>query len=158
MKGAEFPLLGSNLDFSKDPLFNELQFQSVTKDFKNGKIYNGIIKEFDGEKVGIFGLTTEETPSISSVANIQFAKYIDSARKAVADFEKQGVNKVIALTHLGFDDSKDFDNDQLLASAVEGIDVIVGGHTHTPLTKAVKAETSFENQQLSFKPVNIAKT
>ncbi|WP_107951274.1 5'-nucleotidase C-terminal domain-containing protein [Lysinibacillus parviboronicapiens] len=145
VKGADFPLLGSNLDFSKDSLFDGLQFQTITKDFENGKIYNGIIKEIDGEKVGVFGLTTEETPSISSVANVQFANYIDSAKKAVAEFEKQGVNKIIALTHLGFDDSKEFDNDQLLASAVEGIDVIVGGHTHTKLDKAVKAETSFKN-------------
>lgn len=145
VKGAKFPLLGSNLDFSKDSLFNGLQFQTVTKDFENGKIYNGIIKDINGEKVGIFGLTTEETPSISSVANVQFAKYIDSAKQAVAEFEKQGVDKIIALTHLGFDDSKDFDNDQLLASAVEGIDVIVGGHTHTKLTKAVEAKTTFKN-------------
>ncbi|MGN4127372.1 5'-nucleotidase C-terminal domain-containing protein [Lysinibacillus sphaericus] len=145
VKGADFPLLGSNLDFSKDSLFDGLQSQTITKDFQNGKIYNGIIKEVDGEKVGIFGLTTEETPSISSVANVQFANYIDSAKKAVAEFEKQGVNKIIALTHLGFDDSKEFDNDQLLASAVEGIDVIVGGHTHTKLDKAVKADTSFKN-------------
>ncbi|POZ54941.1 Trifunctional nucleotide phosphoesterase protein YfkN [Lysinibacillus sphaericus] len=145
VKGAEFPLLGGNLDFSKDPLFDGLQFQTVTKDFQNGKIYNGIIKDVDGEKVGIFGLTTEETPSISSVANVQFANYIDSAKKAVADFEKQGVNKIIALTHIGYDDSADWDNDKLLASAVEGIDVIVGGHTHTKLDKAVKADTSFKN-------------
>lgn len=145
VKGADFPILSANLDFSKDSLFDGLQFKTVTKDFEKGKIYNGIIKEVDGEKVGIFGLTTEETPSISSVANVQFANYIDSAKKAVAEFEKQGVNKIVAVTHLGFDDSKDFDNDQLLAGAVEGIDVIVGGHTHTKLDKAVKAETSFKN-------------
>lgn len=145
VKGADFPILSANLDFSKDSLFDGLQFKTVTKDFEKGKIYNGIIKDVDGEKVGIFGLTTEETPSISSVANVQFANYIDSAKKAVAEFEKQGVNKIVAVTHLGFDDSKDFDNDQLLAAAVEGIDVIVGGHTHTKLDKAVKAETSFKN-------------
>lgn len=145
VKGAAFPLLGSNLDFSKDSLFDGLQSKTITSDFKNGKIYNGIIKKMDGDKVGIFGLTTEETPSISSVANVQFANYIESAKNAVAEFEKQGVNKIIALTHLGFDDSKEFDNDQLLASAVEGIDVIVGGHTHTKLTTAFEAETPFEN-------------
>lgn len=145
VKGAEFPLLGSNLDFSKESLFDGLQFKTVTKDFENGKIYDGIIKEIDGEQVGIFSLTTEETPTISSVANVQFANYIDSAKKAVAELEKQGVNKIIALTHIGFDDSSDWDNDQLLAKAVEGIDVIVGGHTHTKLDKPVKAETSFKN-------------
>ncbi|MGE7948087.1 5'-nucleotidase C-terminal domain-containing protein [Lysinibacillus sp. NPDC093688] len=145
VKGANFPLLGSNLDFSKDSLFDGLQFKKVTKDFEKGKIYDGIIKEIAGEQVGIFSLTTEETPSISSVANVQFANYIDSAKKAVAEFEKQGVNKIVALTHIGFDDSADWDNDQLLAKAVEGIDVIVGGHTHTKLEKPVKAETSFKN-------------
>ncbi|MFJ6209877.1 5'-nucleotidase C-terminal domain-containing protein [Lysinibacillus sp. NPDC092081] len=145
VKGAEFPLLGANLDFSKDSLFDGLQFKTITKDFEDGKIYNGIIKEIDGEQVGIFGLTTEETPTISSVVNVQFANYIDSAKKAVAEFEKQGVNKIIAVTHIGFDDSADWDNDQLLAKAVEGIDVIVGGHTHTPLNKPVKAETPFKN-------------
>jgi len=145
VKGANFPLLGSNLDFSKDSLFEGLQFKKVTKDFEKGKIYDGIIKEIAGEQVGIFSLTTEETPSISSVANVQFANYIDSAKKAVAEFEKQGVNKIVALTHIGFDDSADWDNDQLLAKAVEGIDVIVGGHTHTKLEKPVKAETSFKN-------------
>ena len=81
VKGAEFPLLGSNLDFSKDSLFNGLQVKTVTKDFENGKIYDGIIKEIDGQQVGIFSLTTEETPTISSVANVQFANYIDSAKK-----------------------------------------------------------------------------
>ncbi|MFJ7185974.1 5'-nucleotidase C-terminal domain-containing protein [Lysinibacillus xylanilyticus] len=145
VKGAEFPLLGSNLDFSKDSLFNGLQFKTVTKDFKNGQIYDGIIKEINGEKVGIFSLTTEETPTISSVANVKFANYVDSAKKAVAEFEKQGVNKIVALTHIGYDDSADWDNDQLLAKTVEGIDVIVGGHTHTKLDKPVKAETPFKN-------------
>ncbi len=145
VKGAEFPLLGTNVDFSKDSLFDGLQFKTITKDFENGKIYNGIIKEIDGEQVGIFGLTTEETPTISSVVNVQFANYIDSAKKAVAEFDKQGVNKIIAVTHIGFDDSADWDNDQLLAKAVEGIDVIVGGHTHTPLNNPVKAETPFKN-------------
>ena len=43
------------------------------------------------------------------------------------------MNKIIALTHIGFNDSSDYDNDQLLAAAVEGIDVIVGGHTHVKL-------------------------
>ena len=38
-----------------------------------------------------------------------------------------GVNKIVALTHLGYD------VDQPLAAAVSGIDVIVGGHSHTPL-------------------------
>ena len=106
-------------------------------DLKNGKIYNGIIKEVNGEKVGIFGLTTEETKDISSPGSIAFENYIAEAEKAVKAFEAQGVNRIVALTHIGYDDNAAIDNDLILAEKVEGIDVIVGGHTHTTLTKPV---------------------
>ena len=133
--GADFPLVATNVDFSADPIFDGLQKKVYEENFNNGEIYNGIIKEIDGEKVGIFGLTTEETGDISSPDKITFSNYITAANEAVAAFESQGVNKIIALTHIGFNDSSDYDNDQLLAAAVEGIDVIVGGHTHVKLDK-----------------------
>ena len=116
--GAEFPLVAANVDFSGDPLFDGLQKKVYEADFNNGEIYNGIIKEIDGEKVGIFGLTTEETVDISSPDKITFTNYIAAAKEAVAAFEAKGVNKIIALTHIGFNDSSAYDNDQLLAAAV----------------------------------------
>ncbi|MFL6560764.1 MAG: bifunctional metallophosphatase/5'-nucleotidase, partial [Bacillus sp. (in: firmicutes)] len=86
------------------------------------------------EKIGIFGLTTAETPTISSPgAGVTFEDYIQEAQKSVYALKAQGVNKIIALTHIGFDDSPVWDNDKVLAGAVEGIDVIVGGHSHTKL-------------------------
>ena len=112
--------MGSNLE------------QSMQKP-EDGKIYNGIIKEVNGEKVGIFGLTTEETKDISSPEKVIFTNYIVEAKEAVAAFEKAGVNKIIALTHIGFNDSDKVDNDLLLAKNVPGIDIIVGGHTHVKL-------------------------
>ena len=48
---------------------------------ENGQIYNGIIKEVNGEKVGIFGLTTEETEDISSPGSIAFENYIKQKQK-----------------------------------------------------------------------------
>ncbi|MDW0114024.1 5'-nucleotidase C-terminal domain-containing protein [Sporosarcina saromensis] len=135
VSGAKFPLLGTNADFSKDPLFDGLQHTIYTANYNNGEIYNGIIKEIAGEKIGIFGLVTEETKDISSPVAITFSNYIDAAKEAVSTFEQEGINKIIAVTHIGFDDSADYDNDLLLAEAVKGIDVIVGGHTHKTLTE-----------------------
>ena len=135
--GADFPMVSANTDVSQDQYLSGYDNDVYTSEFENGEIYNGIIKEIDGEQVGIFGLTTEETSSISSPAAVQFTNYINAAREAVTAFENAGVNKIIALTHIGFDDSKVFDNDQLLAEAVEGIDVIVGGHTHTKLAEPI---------------------
>ncbi len=48
-----------------------------------------------------------------------------------------GVNKIVAITHIGYDDNPAVDNDLNLAAQVEGIDVIVGGHSHTQLDKPV---------------------
>ncbi|MEK5071561.1 5'-nucleotidase C-terminal domain-containing protein [Sporosarcina sp. FSL K6-1508] len=141
IKGAKFPFISANTDFSADPLFEGLQFKTVDAKAEDGKIYNGIIKEINGEKVGIFGLTTEETKDISSPEKITFTNYIVEAKAAVAAFEDAGVNKIIALTHIGHNDSDKVDNDLLLAKNVPGIDIIVGGHTHTELKEPVNAGT-----------------
>ena len=112
---ANFPVLSANIDASAEPSLA-------------GRIEAYTILDVGGERVGILGLTLQETPSISSPgANVVFNDTIDSAKAAVAELESQGVNKIIALTHQGYS------ADQELAAAVDGIDVIVGGHSHTRL-------------------------
>lgn len=134
VKGAKFPFVGSNVDFSKDALFKGLQLKgTIGEKIEDGKIYDGIVKVIDGQKVGIFGLTTEETKDISSPGKITFSDYIEEAERMVAAFEAEGIHKIIAVTHLGYDDNVAYDNDLKLAEAVDGIDIIVGGHTHTQL-------------------------
>ncbi|WP_394138203.1 5'-nucleotidase C-terminal domain-containing protein [Cytobacillus oceanisediminis] len=148
VKGANFPMVSANVDFSNDELFNGIfQEDETTDDPEAGNIYNGIIKEVDGEQVGIFGLTTEETSNISSPGSVEFENYIEEAEKAVAAFEEQGINKIIALSHIGYDDSAAVDNDLQLATLVDGIDVIVGGHSHSELTEPVLIEED-ENGEL----------
>ncbi|GED63827.1 hypothetical protein LFU01_22790 [Lysinibacillus fusiformis] len=146
IKGSQFPFVSSNVDFSKDTKFTGLFTDLISSEPQNGKIYNGIIKEMNGEKVGIFGLTTAETKDISSPGSIAFEDYITEAKKAVKAFEDKGVNKIIALTHIGYDDNPAYDNDQILAKSVEGIDVIVGGHSHTQLDKPVVVDKNIAGQ------------
>ena len=137
IKGANFPFVSANVDFSKDNLFTGMFNTKISTAPNKGNIYSGIVKEVNGEKVGIFGLTTAETKDISSPGKITFSNYIEDAKKMVAEFEKMGVNKIVALTHIGYDDNPAVDNDRELAKAVKGIDVIVGGHSHTQLDKPV---------------------
>lgn len=134
---AKFPFITANVDFSKNESFNGLQQKTITAGPEKGQIYQGIIKEYKGQKIGFFGLTTEETADIASPGTVAFANYITSAKAAVKKLEDRGVNKIVALTHIGFDDNEAVDNDQLLARNVDGIDVIVGGHSHTKLEKPV---------------------
>lgn len=142
IKGAKFPFVDANTDFSADDKFTGLFTDLISSEPENGKIYSGIVKEINGEKVGIFGLTTEETKDIASPNKVKFTNYIDEAEKAVAAFEGMGVNKIIALTHIGYNDNPNVDNDILLAQNVPGIDVIVGGHDHTKLEEPFVVDTN----------------
>ncbi|MGE7838663.1 bifunctional metallophosphatase/5'-nucleotidase [Viridibacillus arvi] len=146
IKSANFPFISANVDFSADDRFKGLFTDLISSKPEKGKIYNGIIKEINGEKVGIFGLTTEETKDISSPGSIVFENYIKEAENAVKAFEGQGVDKIIALTHIGYDDNAKIDNDLTLASTVKGIDVIVGGHSHTQLDEPVVIDQDNNNK------------
>ncbi|MGM0896950.1 MAG: cell wall-binding repeat-containing protein [Bacillota bacterium] len=131
---ADFPMVGANVDFSADTNMSPLVAgEAFSKTAENGQIYSGVVEEVDGEEVGVFGLTTAETADISSPGDVEFTDYLEAAEEAVTWFEAQGVNKIVALTHIGYDDNAAYDNDRTLAAEVDGIDVIVGGHTHTKL-------------------------
>jgi 5'-nucleotidase len=115
---AEFPILAANVDAGSDPNLA-------------GKIQAYCIKEIKGEKIGIIGVVTETTAFISSPGdNVIFTDVIAAVSDAVAALEAQGVNKIIVLSHLGHGDNS---GDLELAAAVSGVDIIVGGHSHTLL-------------------------
>lgn len=128
---AAFPILGANLDFSAAPEFAGMLDESISGDPQSGGLYDGIIVEHNGEPIGIFGLSTQDSKTISSPGQITISDYRQAAEAMVASFEERGVNKIIALTHLGYDSNPSVGNDLLLAQHVEGIDIIIGGHSHT---------------------------
>src|SRR5699024_2048453 len=69
--------------------------------------------------------------------DVAFSNFKESAEKAIAELEGAGVNKTIAVNHIGYDSNPSVGNDLRLASEVDGIDIIVGGHSHTALEKPV---------------------
>lgn len=139
VKGANFPFVGTNVDFSNDTFMAPLvSSEPFTEHVQGGEVYDGIILEVNGEKVGIFGLTTEDTKNIASPVNVTFENYIEAAKRAVKEFESRGVNKIIAVNHIGYNTgTPEIGNDLLLAQNVAGIDIIVGGHSHTQLDEPV---------------------
>ncbi|WP_082434134.1 bifunctional metallophosphatase/5'-nucleotidase [Devosia sp. A16] len=110
---AKFPIIGGNFDTTKDA------------DLK-GLPKGVIVLNIAGEKVGVVGATTEDTPDIASPGpNVAFESVTEYVKGAVDALEGAGINKIIVVSHIGYN------VDQDLAKAVSGIDVIVGGHTHT---------------------------
>lgn len=134
VENANFPLLGTNSDFTGDENLEGIDPQgSAIRDPEAGKAYNSIVVERENEEIGIFGLTTEDTENIASPVKVTFSNYVEAAEAEIQKLEAEGINKIIAVTHLGYDSAPAVGNDLLLAKYVEGIDVIVGGHSHTAL-------------------------
>lgn len=130
-----FPMVSANVNVSKNSVLGPLFKDDISTAPKGGNIYPAIVKTIDGEKVGIFGLTTEDTTYLANPAkDIVFENAVEEAKSIVAALQAQGINKIVALSHLGYGPDQD------LAKAVDGIDVIVGGHTHTKLDKPVVIE------------------
>lgn len=93
-----------------------------------------VIEEIGGVKVGIFGLTTPETAYKTSPANVEgitFADPIEISKKMVDEL-KDKADVIIALAHIGLDESSVVTS-KAIAESVEGIDVIIDGHSHTLL-------------------------
>jgi len=89
-----------------------------------------VIREFGGVKVGIFGLTLEETKITSKPGpDVEFLNPCETARKIVAEIHERGVKTVIGLTHLSMSEDKE-------VARCSGVDVIIGGHEHTLLESA----------------------
>lgn len=92
------------------------------------------IVEFEGVKIAIFGLTTPETAyktSPDNVTGLTFNDPIEVSKKMVEEL-KNKADIIIALSHIGLDKSSVITTDKI-AESVEGIDIIIDGHSHTTL-------------------------
>jgi len=116
--GVSFPVISGNLDLSQSNILN-------------GKIDNHVVLEVGGERIGIVSALAVDTTETSSPGqNVIFQNEIDSLAADVATLQDEGVSKIIALNHVGLP------VDRQIAEAVDGIDVIVGGHSHTLMSNS----------------------
>jgi 5''-nucleotidase/2'',3''-cyclic phosphodiesterase and related esterases len=137
--GLDFAVFGNHeFDYGPEVLLERIKesrfawLGTNVIDKRNGKPFGEtqafVIREFQGVKVGIFGLTLPETRITSRPGpDIDFRDVCETAKQAVADLKAKGAQTIIALTHLSMQ------QDKALARCVEGIDVIIGGHEHTLL-------------------------
>ncbi|MGR5319087.1 bifunctional metallophosphatase/5'-nucleotidase [Vibrio alfacsensis] len=127
-KRTEFPLLAGNWDLSNEcqqkchrlnNCSNVLSYQAETKSAQF------LVKEFSGEKVAIFGLSIDKMSDIANPdADTPFVSAIETAKWTVKQIHNAGIKNIILLSHLGYE------GDLELAAQVDGIGIIVGGHSH----------------------------
>ena len=101
-----------------------------------------VIRELGPFKVGIFGLLCrlEGLVNPESHAGVRYLDPIESSRRAVAELRARGCNVIICLSHLGYHTRGENDElrDDKLARRVGGIDLVLGGHSHTFLDELVE--------------------
>lgn len=117
---VKFPVLGSNVKASSASSLGD-------------KVKSFTILEVGGERIGIVGAVTNDTPEISSPGpNVTIEEDVASIAAAVKEVAGQGVSKIIALTHVGYP------RDIEAIAKIPGVDVVVGGHSHTLLSDTIE--------------------
>ena len=116
---AHFPIVCSNADFKDTPL------KDIVKPY--------IVLKRGGVKIGIFGLLPNPKGLIFA-SNYKGMKYLDPVEctQKTVDIlrRKEGCQIVICLSHLGWNMEPEL-GDQQMISQCEGIDLVLGGHSHT---------------------------
>ncbi|SES96533.1 bifunctional metallophosphatase/5'-nucleotidase [Anaerobranca gottschalkii] len=91
----------------------------------------------NGLKIGFFGLMGVEADEVAPLAKpVEFTDQIEAAKKAVKKLKDSGVDLIVAVNHTGVEEDKN------LAAQVDGIDIIITGHCHTPLYQPVKVNNT----------------
>lgn len=113
---VDFPVLMSNANVADEELLTD-------------KIKKSAVIEVGGEKIGLIGLTPEDTHDLASPGpNVTFSDPVPAVQAEVDKLTGEGVNKIVVLSHSGFA------VDQRVAAETTGVDVIVGGHSNTYLS------------------------
>ncbi|XP_067676568.1 5'-nucleotidase-like [Haliotis asinina] len=112
LEEVRVPVLSANINASLEPSIQ-------------GLFRKSIVVTIGGQKIGIIGYTTTDTPSISNTENLVFDPIIPHMKAEVDNMRTMGINKIIALGHAGYQ------FDRKMAKEVEGLDIVVGGHSHS---------------------------
>ena len=150
MSALNFPVLVSNLWIQRDDL--------------KEKVLNYMIKEVNGVRIGLFGITLD-FPGLVIESNHVGVSYRDPISVA------QGISRnlknylkcdyVICLSHLGYEYPDSRPSDLVLANAQNDIDMIIGGHTHTFLPEPTVIKKSNGKSvivnQVGFAGINVGR-
>lgn len=136
INGANFPILSANVIADPSSVLGAVKSPTDIADGVARRWGKRVIinkgNPAGAEKIGLFGLTPPDTGLLSNAGpGVTFDPNLVAIAQAQVDALKAaGATRIIGLTHVGYA------VDQQLAAQVRGINVIVGGHSHTPLLPA----------------------
>ena len=137
-----------DFDFGKDVFLRSLEngipwlAANIFKEDGTNLAPPFLIKEVGKVRVLLVGLTTEATPKMSFPKNVEGLHFSDPviALQKILQEQDGTFDLCIVLSHLGYGE------DLLLAQRVQGIHIIIGGHSHTQLSKPVRIRDTIITQ------------
>lgn len=128
-KQIDFPLLAGNMDLSQENIHKPGNLRTVANILaydEQTQLASYLEKPFYDKKLAIIGITLDQMKDIARPdPDTHFVDAIATTARTVAHLHAKGIKHIIVLSHLGLD------QDKRLAEQVDGISLIVGGHTHT---------------------------
>jgi len=134
LKRVDFPVLAGNMDLSLEDQNKAAPLKPHANLYyydNQRQIANYLVKPLLGEhghhtQIAIVGITLDQMAKIGCPdPDCHFVNAITTTQNTVRHLHQQGIKHIVVLSHLGYQ------GDKALAQAVDGISVIVGGHTHT---------------------------
>ncbi|MEM9691335.1 MAG: 5'-nucleotidase C-terminal domain-containing protein [Myxococcota bacterium] len=127
-------------DCADTPVLAANVVPAASSDIADGYIQPNTVATVDGQRIGIVGLTIAGKTKNASFPDedTEFLDEVTTAQAQIDELTATGVNKIVLLTHYGYE------NDQSLAAALTGVDVIVGGDSHTLLGNATTEALGFD--------------
>ncbi len=124
---ADFPVVCANYDFTGTVL------EKVVKPY-------AVLKR-GGMRIGVFGLSPQLEGLVQKTKceGVKMKDTVESAREAIAALEKKHCDMIIMLSHLGVDPNlkEPGEWDHTVVPQIQGVDLVLGGHTHTFLSHPV---------------------
>ena len=129
LENVSFPVVAGNLDLSQSNLLK-------------GRVGGAVVIETAGERIGIVSALATDTAEIASPGPaVIFQDEIESLRAQVETLEAEGVDRIVALTHVGLP------KDRVIAAEVAGLDAILGGHSHTLMSDTTEGALDYPQME-----------
>lgn len=137
-KGASFPYLATNLDYSTDSSNLKNLVVDSGEAPKPASLTQSVVVDVNGEQIGVIGAVVPYLPQIANIGGITMltdpnSRDIEDNAQAIADsvqpfvdeLVNKGINKIVLMTHL-----QQFEVEQALASKLRHVDILIGGGSH----------------------------
>ena len=141
--GPVTPVLPTLLEANYAPADDNPDRAFIRSAMENYGVTDCVTLERGGVTYGLFGLMGVDSDECAPTSGFTRTDAAKAAKRCVETLKGEGAEIIVCLSHSGTGDSLASSEDEELAKAVDGIDVIVSGHTHSTLTEPLVVNDTY---------------